>query len=135
MGPLGRGSVLGALVVTVLAMVIIPIAARRGRRDWLDIGYAAVPSSILDSWMKDPAKKAQIHPARTNTYSYFYALNFNPKFAAEFEPYNWKVAVNLVNMQQQQVLQRCTWITRIGRSASWRADGGCVRGEQGAKLP
>jgi oligopeptide transport system substrate-binding protein len=59
-----------------------------------DIGYAAIPSSILDSWMKDPAKKAQIHPARTNTYSYFYALNFNPKFAAEFEPENWKLAVN-----------------------------------------
>ncbi len=47
MGPLGRGSVLGALAVTALAMVIIPVAARRGRRDWLDIGYAAVHTNLL----------------------------------------------------------------------------------------
>jgi len=59
-----------------------------------EIGYAAIPSSILDTWMKDPAKKAQIHPAKTNTYTYFYALNFNPKFKPEFEPDNWKAAVN-----------------------------------------
>ncbi len=59
-----------------------------------EITGALLPSSILDSWMKDPAKKAQIHPARTNTYSYFYALNFKPTFAAEFQPDNWKVAVN-----------------------------------------
>ncbi|HUX41612.1 MAG TPA: peptide ABC transporter substrate-binding protein [Rectinemataceae bacterium] len=59
-----------------------------------DVSYSPIPSSLLDSWMKDASKKAQIHPARTNTYSYFYALNFNPKFAAEFEPDNWKTAVN-----------------------------------------
>ncbi|MCC7003724.1 MAG: heme lyase CcmF/NrfE family subunit [Gemmatimonadaceae bacterium] len=47
MGPLGRGSVIGALVVTALAMVIIPVAARRGRRDWLEIGYAAVHTNLL----------------------------------------------------------------------------------------
>ena len=59
-----------------------------------EISYSPIPSSLLDSWMKEPSKKAQIHPARTNTYTYFYALNFNPKFDAQFEPDNWKLAVN-----------------------------------------
>lgn len=53
-----------------------------------------IPAAVLDSWMKDPAKKAQIHPDRTNSYSYFYALNFDPKMAPEYEPDNWKVVVN-----------------------------------------
>ena len=59
-----------------------------------EVDYAPLPSGILDAWMKDPAKKAQIHPAITNTYSYFYALNFNPKFDAQYQPDNWKAAVN-----------------------------------------
>ncbi|MGE5630424.1 MAG: peptide ABC transporter substrate-binding protein, partial [Caulobacteraceae bacterium] len=53
-----------------------------------------IPSSSLDEWMKDPAKKDMIHPKRTSSYSYFYAFNFNPKFDASLEPDNWKVVVN-----------------------------------------
>jgi len=59
-----------------------------------EIGYATIPSSIIDSWMKDPVKQKQVHPAKLSAYSYFYAFNFNPKFAPEYEPDNWKVAVN-----------------------------------------
>jgi oligopeptide transport system substrate-binding protein len=64
-----------------------------------EITYAGIPSSILDTWMKDPAKKAQIHPARTSYYSYFYAFNFNPKFDAQYEPANWATAVNSKNFR------------------------------------
>jgi cytochrome c-type biogenesis protein CcmF len=46
-GPLGRGSLLAALAVVVVAMVLIPVAARRGRRDLLAIGYAAVHTNFL----------------------------------------------------------------------------------------
>jgi oligopeptide transport system substrate-binding protein len=53
-----------------------------------------LPVNMMDSWMKDPAKKAQIHPAQVNTFSYFYCLNFVPKFEAQYQPDNWKVAVN-----------------------------------------
>ena len=53
-----------------------------------------LPVNIMDSWMKDPAKKAQIHPAQVNTFSYFYCLNFVPKFEAQYNPDNWKVVVN-----------------------------------------
>lgn len=59
-----------------------------------DVSFAPVPSSMLDSWMKDPVKKAQVHPAITDAYTYFYAFNFLPKFDAKFEPDNWKVVVN-----------------------------------------
>ena len=53
-----------------------------------------LPVNMMDSWMKDPAKKAQIHPAQVNTFSYFYCLNFVPKFEAQYQPDNWKAAVN-----------------------------------------
>lgn len=59
-----------------------------------EISYADIPSSIVETWMKDPVKKAQLRPSLTSTYTYFYAFNFNPNFAAEYEPENWKTAVN-----------------------------------------
>ncbi|MBL8966941.1 MAG: peptide ABC transporter substrate-binding protein [Spirochaetaceae bacterium] len=65
-----------------------------------EIGLSTIPSSILDTWMKDPAKKAQIYPLRTNYYSYFYAFNFDPKFDAQYEPENWKVVVNSKNFRK-----------------------------------
>ncbi|GAB1456174.1 MAG: peptide ABC transporter substrate-binding protein [Spirochaetia bacterium] len=65
-----------------------------------EIGYAPIPSTILDTWMKDPAKKAQIHPARVSSYTYFYGFNFKPKFAAEYEPENWAVVVNNKNFRK-----------------------------------
>lgn len=59
-----------------------------------EVSYADLPPALLDSWMKDPVKKAQVRPLLVTSYSYFYAFNFNPKFAPEYEPANWKVAVN-----------------------------------------
>ena len=47
MGPLGRGSVVIALGITAFAMIMIAVAVRRGRRDWLAIGYAAVHTNFL----------------------------------------------------------------------------------------
>lgn len=65
-----------------------------------EIDYADIPSTVLDEWMKDPEKKEKVRPNRTSFYSYFYAFNFDPKFAAEYEPENWKVAVNNVNFRK-----------------------------------
>jgi len=59
-----------------------------------------IPSSLIDSWMKDPAKKAIVHPAETSAYTYFYAFNFNPTFEAQYEPENWNVAVNNKNFRE-----------------------------------
>ncbi len=65
-----------------------------------EIDYADIPSTVLDEWMKDPEKKEKVRPNRTSFYSYFYAFNFDPKFAAEYEPENWKIAVNNVNFRK-----------------------------------
>ncbi len=59
-----------------------------------------IPSSTVDEWMKDPEKKAMIHPIRTSSYSYFYAFNFDPKFEAALEPENWKTVVNNMSFRK-----------------------------------
>ncbi|HCO48354.1 MAG TPA: peptide ABC transporter substrate-binding protein [Spirochaetaceae bacterium] len=65
-----------------------------------EISSVVIPSSLIDSWMKDPAKKAIVRPAETSSYTYFYALNFNPTFEAQYEPDNWKVVVNNKNFRK-----------------------------------
>lgn len=65
-----------------------------------EISMVTIPSSLIDSWMKDPAKKAVVHPAETTMYTYFYTFNFNPNFDAQYEPDNWKIAVNNKNFRE-----------------------------------
>ncbi|MGE5654933.1 MAG: peptide ABC transporter substrate-binding protein [Bacillota bacterium] len=65
-----------------------------------EITGASIPTGSLDGYMKDPAKKDHIRPASTSFFSYFYAFNFDPKFAKEYEPDNWKVAVNNLNFRK-----------------------------------
>ncbi|MFF2177717.1 peptide ABC transporter substrate-binding protein [Lysinibacillus sp. NPDC058147] len=59
-----------------------------------EVDSASIPTSIIDEWFKDDKKKSQIRQTQNNFYTYFYALNFNPQFDAEYEPDNWKKAVN-----------------------------------------
>lgn len=65
-----------------------------------DITSAAIPSSSIDAWMKDTGREKMVRPASTSFYSYFYSLNFNPKFDAQYEPDNWKIAVNNLNFRK-----------------------------------
>jgi len=65
-----------------------------------EISYTPIASSLVDSWLKDPAKKDLVRPSRTTAYTYFYALNFNPKFAAEYQPENWQVVVNNLSFRK-----------------------------------
>lgn len=65
-----------------------------------EISSVTIPSSLIDSWMKDPAKKAIVRPAETTMYTYFYAFNFNPTFDAQYEPDNWKIVVNNKNFRE-----------------------------------
>lgn len=59
-----------------------------------EIDGALIPTSILDEWLNSDDKKDLVRQNRTNFYTYFYALNFDPQYDAEYEPENWKVAVN-----------------------------------------
>lgn len=65
-----------------------------------EIDSALIPSIILKEWMNDPEKAKVIRPNRTLYYSYFYAFNFDPLFSEEYEPDNWRVAVNNLSFRK-----------------------------------
>lgn len=65
-----------------------------------EITSASIPISILDGWMQDPVRKEMVRPAPTSTFSFWYAFNFDPKFPAQYEPENWKKAVNNLNFRK-----------------------------------
>ncbi len=71
------------------AMTLAPEMFVRG-----EIQEAMLTSSILVDWKNDKSKQNLVRPSLNEYYSYFYALNFDPQFDAEYEPANWKVAVN-----------------------------------------
>jgi oligopeptide transport system substrate-binding protein len=60
----------------------------------------ALPSAVAESWMNDPEKSKMIHPRKASAYTYFYGFNFNPQFEKEYEPENWKIAVNNKNFRK-----------------------------------
>lgn len=78
------------------ASTLEPEMFKRGETDQADIG-----SQILDSWLNDEATASMVRPSRSDaSYSYFYAFNFDPQFDAEYEPENWKKAVNNENFRK-----------------------------------
>jgi len=77
------------------ALVIAPELFRRG-----EITEALIPTSIVDEWLRNPTLAAQMRPRFAQWYSYFYAFNFDPQFPAEYEPDNWKKAVNNKNFRK-----------------------------------
>ena len=72
------------------AAVISPAMYLKGEIDAADID-----SKIAAEWLADPETADMIHPVRQfGQYSYFWAFNFDPNFDEEYEPANWKLAVN-----------------------------------------
>ena len=66
-----------------------------------EVDEASIDSAIASEWLADPEKAEYIHPVRqTGFYTYFYAFNFDPLFDAEYEPENWKLAVNNENFRK-----------------------------------
>nr|WP_106780203.1 peptide ABC transporter substrate-binding protein [Lysinibacillus timonensis] len=77
------------------ANTVAPELFVRGETD-----QALIPTAILDDWFNDPEKKELVREGTTSFYTYFYALNFDPQFDAEYEPENWKVVVNNKNFRK-----------------------------------
>ncbi|MEG0368854.1 MAG: ABC transporter substrate-binding protein, partial [Hungatella sp.] len=78
------------------ANTIGPEMVKRG-----EIDYAELTSDLLDDWLSNEETKNLISRDRPKTdYSYFYCFNFDPQFDAEYEPDNWKKAVNNENFRQ-----------------------------------
>ena len=66
-----------------------------------DIDSASVSADLLNAMLADPEYANRIHPTRADTsYSYWYLFNFDPNFSAEYEPENWKIAVNNENFRK-----------------------------------
>ena len=78
------------------AGTISPELFRRG-----EIDEASITSTIAADWLSDPETADLIRPVRQSSfYSYFFAFNFDPQFDAEYEPENWKIAVNNENFRK-----------------------------------
>ncbi|WP_349946373.1 peptide ABC transporter substrate-binding protein [Lacrimispora sp. BS-2] len=66
-----------------------------------EIDYAEISSDILDNLMSSEDTKNLVSRERPKTsYSYFYSFNFNPQFDAQYEPDNWRKAVNNENFRK-----------------------------------
>ena len=66
-----------------------------------EVDYASISSDILDEWLSDPTKSQMVSKGRMQVdYSYYFCFNFDPQFDAEYEPENWKLAVNNENFRQ-----------------------------------
>ncbi len=66
-----------------------------------ELDDADIGADILDAWLLDDATANLVSKYRPKVdYSYFYCFNFNPTFDAEYEPENWKIAVNNENFRQ-----------------------------------
>jgi len=66
-----------------------------------EVDHAIVGNDILDEWLKNPETAAIVRPDFVSVdYSYFLAFNFEPRFAAAYEPDNWIIAVNNENFRK-----------------------------------
>lgn len=78
------------------AGTIAPELFRRG-----EIDEASISSTIAAEWLASPETADLIRPVRQSSfYTYFFAFNFDPQFDAEYEPENWKIAVNNENFRK-----------------------------------
>lgn len=77
------------------AETLAPEMVKRG-----EIDYADISSDILDDWLAGAETASLVSKKRPATdYSYFYCFNFMPTFDEEYEPENWKLAVNNENFR------------------------------------
>lgn len=78
------------------AITIGPEMVKRG-----EIDNTEISADLLDDWLSNEETKNIVSRERPRTnYSYFYCFNFDPHFEAEYEPENWKKAVNNENFRQ-----------------------------------
>lgn len=66
-----------------------------------EVDSAGLTSTVAKSWSENDETKDMYTPIRVlPDYSYFFSFNFNPQFDAEYEPDNWKIAVNNENFRK-----------------------------------
>lgn len=75
------------------ALTLAPIMALRG-----EVDFATINNEILDDWKATYGEYISKNRP-SGAYSYFYAFNFDPQYEQEFEPDNWRKAVNNTNFR------------------------------------
>ena len=84
------------LIYNPEANTLGPEMVKRG-----EVDSAIIGADLLDDWLANEDTKNLVSKARYSTdYAYFYCFNFDPQFDAEYEPENWKKAVNNENFRQ-----------------------------------
>ena len=78
------------------AGLLAPELFRRG-----EIEFSQITSDIVDMWLADPVTGNLVNPGiPAIAFQWYFMFNFNPQFAAEFEPENWDIAVNNTAFRQ-----------------------------------
>jgi len=65
-----------------------------------EISAADIPIAIIDGWMRDSTRKPLLLPKPVNAWNFFFSFNFDPRFAAAYEPQNWRNAVHNINFRK-----------------------------------
>ena len=65
-----------------------------------DTDKVSLTNDIAKEWMDDATRSDKYCTAPQNNMSYWLMFNFDPQFEAEYEPDNWKIAVNNVNFRK-----------------------------------
>ena len=65
-----------------------------------DTDKVTLTNDIAREWMNSADRKDKYQSAPLNNMSYWIAFNFDPQFDAEYEPDNWRLAVNNVNFRK-----------------------------------
>ena len=66
-----------------------------------EVDSSSIGSDIVADWLADPEKSQMICTSRViGDYSYFFGFCFEPTFDEQYEPDNWKIAVNNENFRQ-----------------------------------
>ncbi|TVR61386.1 MAG: peptide ABC transporter substrate-binding protein [Spirochaetaceae bacterium] len=64
------------------------------------ITSATIPIAIIDGWLEDPQRRDLVFPNPVSSWNFWYSLNFDPQFAAEYAPENWRKAVQNINFRK-----------------------------------
>ncbi len=58
-------------------------------------------TTVAQQWLSNPDTANMLRPLKqTGQYTYFYDFNYDPQFDAEYEPANWRIAVNNENFRK-----------------------------------
>lgn len=59
-----------------------------------------ISMDVVESWMKDPERINYIQPKPSTTFSTYLGFNFDPRYEDEYEPEDWRIAVNNENFRK-----------------------------------